>query len=266
MATSTTETGPVCAPRRVAALAIVALGLASDVGMPHGSPHLPACRWTTSSEARDQLLGPPPGNMAALYRLRVRATGGLRLSVLTVWDAGRVTISEPFGSAVSLTAWQGLSHPMVFDLRERCRFTTNDLSGVLGVSNLPLPQAIRILAGRLPALEGDRIEVSADGRLRVIGARWSGLVTVATDPWRVVAVEDITEGEGNGWRVELRDHAVSIPGWLRVRGDDGRWAELELTRLQWNTTTELPPFRISILATDRAGGRRYRKTLGSSGG
>jgi hypothetical protein len=192
-------------------------------------------------EARDQLFGPPPGDMAALYKLRVRATGGLRLTVLTLSDEGRVGISEPFGSAVSLTAWRGLEPPEVFDLRERCRFTTNDLSGVLGVSNLPLPQAIRILAGRLPALEGDRIDVTTDGRLRVSGASWSGLVTVEPDPWRVVAVEDVTAGDGEGWRVEIRDHSVSIPGWMRVKGADGRWAELELTRLQWNTTDELPP-------------------------
>jgi len=179
--------------------------------------------------------------MAALYKLRVRATGGLRLSVLTVGDAGRVTISEPFGSAVSLTAWSGRRPPQVFDLRQGCRFTTTDLSGVLGVSNLPLPQAIRILAGRLPALEDDTIEARDDGRLLISGPHWSGLVTLESDPWRVISVEDVTTGEGDGWKVVIRDHTVSIPGWLRVKGADGRWAELELVRLQWNTVTELPP-------------------------
>jgi hypothetical protein len=200
--------------------------------------------------------------MAALYRLRVRATGGLRLSVLTVADAGRVTISEPFGSAVSLTAWQGQRMPVVFDLRERCRFTTTNLSGVLGVSNLPLPQAIRILGGRLPAVEGDRVEVREDGRLRVEGPAWSGLVSVMPEPWRVVAVEDVTEGEGSGWRVELRDHTVSIPGWLRVNGADGRWAELELVRLQWNTATELP----QLPNMEPCGGTGRRTAIGEEGG
>jgi len=212
-------------------------------------------------EARDELFGPLPGDMAALYKLRVRATGGLRLSVLTLADAGRVTISEPFGSAVSLTAWRGQLMPVVFDLRERCRFTTNDLSGVLGVSNLPLPQAIRILAGRLPAVEGDRVEVREDGRLRIEGPTWSGLVSVMPEPWRVVAVEDVTEGEGTGWRVVLRDHTISIPGWVRVKGADGRWAELELIRLQWNTATELP----QLPNIEPCGGTRRRMAIPDHG-
>jgi hypothetical protein len=213
-------------------------------------------------EARQELFGPLPGDMAALYRLRVRATGGLRLSVLTLADAGRVTISEQFGSALSLTAWQGQRMPVVFDLRERCRFTTNDLSGVLGVSNLPLPHAIRILAGRLPAVEGDRVEVREDGRLQVEGSTWSGLVSVMPDPWRVVSVEDVTEGEGIGWNVNLRDHTASIPGWLRVKGADGRWAELELVRLQWNTATELP----QVPNIEPCGGTRRPLAIGDDGG
>jgi hypothetical protein len=191
--------------------------------------------------ARDALFKPLPGDIAALYRLRVRASGGLRLALLTHAGAGRVTISEPFGSAVSLTAWQGTGTPEVFDLRERCRFSTNDLSGVLGVGNLPLPQAARLMGGRLPAADGDRVDILSDGRLRVTGSTWSGLVSVAPEPWRIVAVEDTTGGPGSGWTVRIRDHTLSVPGWIRVKGADGRWAELELVRLQWNTVDELPP-------------------------
>ncbi len=182
-----------------------------------------------------------PGDLAALYRLRVRSSGGLRLSVTTAADDGRVTISEPFGSALSLTAWSGVGSAEVFDLDEGCQFTTDDLSGVLGVGNLPLPQLVRLLAGRLPAIEGDQIEIQGHGRLRVSGSKWEGVVEIADEPLRVVGVEDLTGGEGDGWQVELRDHSGSVPGWLRVRGAHGRWAELELVRLEWHEDAELPP-------------------------
>jgi len=191
--------------------------------------------------ARSALRRPLSGNLAALYRLRVPSSGGLRLSVLTVSDLGRITISEPFGSAMSLTSWSADAPPEVFDLRERCRFTTNDLSGVLGVGNLPLPQAVRLLGGRLPAVNGDRVQIEEDGRLRVVGPSWTGLVTVAPDPWRVTAVEDVSADRQGGWQLRLKDHSSSVPGWLRVKGTDGRWAELELVRLEWNTAAELPP-------------------------
>ncbi len=190
--------------------------------------------------ARKELARPLPGNLAALYRLRVPSSGGLRLSVLVVGDQGRVTISEPFGSAVSLTSWSGSSTPEVYDLKEGCRFTTHDLSGVLGVGNLPLPQAVRLLGGRLPAVEGDTVEPADDGRLWVVAPRWTGKVTVASDPWRVVRVEDTTDGDP-AWSAQLRDHTSTVPGWIRVKGVDGRWAELELVRLEWTTATELPP-------------------------
>jgi hypothetical protein len=191
-------------------------------------------------DARSTLLRSLSGDMAALYRLRVPSSGGLRLSVLTAADQGRITISEPFGSAVSLTAWSADSPPEVFDLRERCRFTTDDLSGVLGVGNLPLPQAVRLLAGRLPAVGGDTVEIEADGRFRVISPSWTGLVTVAPDPWRVTVVEELPGDGRQGWRLRLKDHTLSVPGWLRVKGSDGRWAELELVRLEWSAAAELP--------------------------
>jgi hypothetical protein len=182
-----------------------------------------------------------PGNLAALYRLRVPSSGGLRLSVLTAGSNGRVTISEPFGSAVSLTAWSGGSWSEVFDLREGCRFATEDLSGVLGVTTLPLPQAVRLLGGRLPAVADDRVEPSSPRQLRVDSRSWRGLVTLAPGPWRVIAVEEIPPQGRPGWRAQLRDHSVSVPGWIRVKGADGRWAELELVRLEWPAARELPP-------------------------
>jgi hypothetical protein len=190
--------------------------------------------------ARSELTRPISGNLAALYRLRIPSSGGLRLSVLTLADNGRVTISEPFGSAVSLTVWSGAAPPVVFDLRKGCRFITSDVSGVLGVGSLPLPQAVRLLGGRLPATEADLVELRQDGRLRVSSETWQGLVTVTDDPWRVTAVEDLSSEQERSWRVQLRDHTGSVPGWLRVRGADGRWAELELVRLEWDTTEELP--------------------------
>jgi hypothetical protein len=54
-------------------------------------------------------------------------------------------------------------------------------------------------------------------------------------------VEDLSGDRGGGWRVELRDHSSSVPGWLRVRGANGRWAELELVRLEWHQDAGLPP-------------------------
>lgn len=192
-------------------------------------------------EVRSELTRPVPGNLAALYRLRVPSSGGLRLSVLTLGQEGRATISEPFGAAVSLTAWSEGGRQVVFDLRKQCRFVASSVSGVLEVGALPLPRAVLLLAGRLPALQGDRVEIVGDGGLRVVGDGWQGLVFVAEDPWRVTSVEDRTTGEDKGWRIQLRDHTSSLPGWMKVTGADGRWAELELIRLQWGTIDTLPP-------------------------
>lgn len=200
-----------------------------------------------------------PGDLVALYRLRVPSSGGLRLSIATASDEGRVTISEPFGAALSLTAWSGARSAEVFDLRHGCRFMTDDLSGVLGVGNLPLPHMARLLGGRLPAIEGDEIEVRQDGRLRVVGPAWQGLVELADDPLRVVGVEDQSAAAEMRWRVELRDHTSSVPGWLRVRGAEGRWAELELVRLEWNQDADLPP----VPELPACGGEP-RKRVGSS--
>lgn len=184
-------------------------------------------------------LGRPlPGDLAALYRLRVARTGGLRLALAATGDAGRLTISEPFGAAVSLTAWQ-VGRPTVFyDLREGCRQEVRDLAEVLGVGALPLPEAARLLGGRLPAGAGDRVEATESGDLVVHGEGWAATVRLAADPWRVV--EAVERRPGGGWRIELGDHTSSVPGRIVLEHPDGRWAELELSRLEWPDALELP--------------------------
>jgi len=165
----------------------------------------------------------------------------LRLAVLTVAGAGRLTVSEPFGSALSVTAWTADETPVLYDLREGCRLEADDLAGVIGVGRLPLPEAVRLLGGRLPAVAADRVEAVEDGRLLVGGEGWACRVSVAPDPWRVMMVEEVTVGDRRGWRLRLDDHTSSLPGFVRVDRSDGRWAELQLVRLQWNEATELPP-------------------------
>ena len=189
--------------------------------------------------AIDRLHRPLPGDPAALYRVRVSSSGGLRLAVLTSSDQGRLTVSEPFGSAVSLTAWTGSEPPTFFDLREGCRLESSDLEQVLGIAAMPLPQAIRLLAGRFPAIGNDRLTPREDGRILVEGVGWRAFVTVESDPWRVIRVDE-DENRGSGWLLELANHSLSVPGSVRVENRDGRWAELELVRLEWNDGGELP--------------------------
>ena len=162
------------------------------------------------------------------------------MSVLTSGTSGRLTISEPFGSAVSLTSWSGSQQPAFFDLREGCRIQAVDLEDVLGVAAMPLPQAVRLFGGRLPAAGDDRVAPREDGRILVEGRRWAALVTVAADPWRVVLVEEVGDRR-KGWRIELSHHIQGVPGILRVENADGRWAELDLMRLEWNAGGDLPP-------------------------
>lgn len=187
--------------------------------------------------ARKALDRPLPGDPAVLYRLRLPSSGGLRLALLTSGGAGRMTVSEPFGSAVSVTAWAGGRDPVFYDLREGCRLVGSDLAMVLGVGAMPLPQAVRLLGGRLPALPEDAVS-QADGRLVVTGRSWSAGVQVAPDPWRIVSVRQVAPS-GSGWKLDLDDHTGSVPGRIRITRD-GRWAELDLVRLEWNQGTELP--------------------------
>jgi hypothetical protein len=186
------------------------------------------------------LMRPLPGNLAALYRLRASSTGSLRLSVLTVGEAGRLSINGSFGTAHSITAWSGSAPPELFDMRHQCRLVGNTVSSVLGVARLPMPQAIRLLAGRLPATANDQVSIYHDGRLQIQGQGWACLASVRPEPWRVVAVEELTYASQPGWRITLDDHTLALPGRLRLEHPDGDWAELDLKNLEWRQGGELP--------------------------
>jgi hypothetical protein len=192
------------------------------------------------AEAVEILSRPLPGDLAALYRLRVVKSGGLRLAVVTAGSAGRLTISEQFGSAVSLTAWSRDLPTFFFDMHEGCRREIKDLEEVLGLGSLPLEQAMLLLGGRLPAAGNDVISVGGRGEITVGGSGWSAAVELAADPWRVVEVREAGATTNRGWRLELSDHTSSVPGAIRLVHSDGRWAELELARMEWPEAAVLP--------------------------
>lgn len=189
--------------------------------------------------AQSELMRPVSGDPAALYRLRLSSSGGLRLALLTSGREGRLTVSEPFGSAVSITSWNGSAPPDFFDLRAGCRLEAAGLSQALGIGALPLPQAVKLLSGRLPVEEGDAVSVGEDGRLLVTGRGWSAYVELIADPWRVASLED-AGSKIPTWRLVLSDHSSSVPGIARIEKADGRWAELELVRLEWNDGASMP--------------------------
>lgn len=194
-----------------------------------------------------QLNRPITGDIAALYDLRVARSGGMRLAVVTAGDEGRMTISEPFGSAVSLTAWSDLGPTIFFDMDEGCRREVDDLEEVLGVGSLPLSQAVRLLGGRLPALPGDEVELGDGGHLEVRGVGWTVELRLAADPWRIVELAELRADGSAGWRLELSSHTSSVPGRIRLESPDGRWVELELKRLEWPeeaSLSDLPDFPI----------------------
>jgi hypothetical protein len=192
------------------------------------------------TEAIEHLNRPTAGDMAALYDLRVARSGGLRLSILTVGRAGRLTISEPFGSAVSLTAWDGDSPTIFFDMKNGCRREIDDLEEILGVGALPPEPAVRLLGGRLPTTGAGEVGLDGNGAVEVTEDRFVATVRLAADPWRVVEVWVRQDGRSDGWHLELGSHASSVPGTIRIEGPDGRWAELELKRLEWPSGASLP--------------------------
>lgn len=190
-------------------------------------------------EGLEILTRPLPGDLAALYRMRVSASGGLRLSIVTAGGDGRMTISEPFGGAVSLAAWFGVGRSVVFDMEAGCRRDDADLQQVLGLRAVPLAQAALLLGGRLPAAVGDDVRVEG-GAIEILGDRWSARVRIARDPWRVAEVAELDGPPGGGWLIELDEHSSSVPGRIRVTNADGRWAELDLSRMEWPDGTTLP--------------------------
>jgi hypothetical protein len=200
-----------------------------------------------------------PGDLAALYRLRVPSTGGLRCSVIARGEAGRLSISEHFGSALSLAAWSTDGSTQVFDLREGCRLPSADVSSILGLSSLPMAAAVRLLGGRLPALDGDSVEWSESGLLMVHGRRWSCSIRLApSPPWRVVEARELGAPPEIAWHLSLSDHTSSLPGHLRLEQGPERWAELDLVRLQWSpaqTLPELPELPLCETVSTEGGSR-----------
>jgi hypothetical protein len=154
--------------------------------------------------------------------------------VVTRGDAGRLTVSEPFGAAVSISAWRPDQVPVFFDLREGCRVDAADLSAALGVAGLPLAQAARLLGGRLPALANDRVDAGENGWVRIAGAGWDCRARVAAGPYRV---EEVV---GGGWRIRLSEHTGSLPGFVRLERDEHGAVELRLVRLEWPEAQTLP--------------------------
>lgn len=193
------------------------------------------------AQAVGELGRPPAGNIAALYELTVPSSGGLRLSLLEAGNGGRMTVSEPFGAAVSMVDWGRSGRPTLVDFREGCSLEGADMLEVLGVNALPLRNAARLLGGRLPVVDGDRVAVTSDGRIDIEGKGWAAVVTVEAEPWRVTRVEEVSRTGPSGWKIRLKKHTGSVPGWIRVDGGGREWVELELIRLQWDTATELPP-------------------------
>ena len=191
-------------------------------------------------DAINHLNRPTAGDMAALYDLRVARSGGFRMSMITAGGAGRLTISEPFGAAVSLTAWEADSRTVFFDMEEGCRREVDDLEDVLGVGALPLEQAARLLGGRLPAVPGDEVRPDGDGVVVVLGAGSVATIRLASDPWRVMEVWVHRADREVDWHLELSDHTSSVPGKIRLEDPDGKWAELELKRLEWPDEASLP--------------------------
>jgi hypothetical protein len=187
--------------------------------------------------AAAELREAQPVEARALYRLQVPASSRLRLALVSGPHGGRLSVSEPFGALLSVTAWSRGEPPRLYDLEAGCRLDRADLAAILGVPSLPVAQAVQLLAGRLPALAQERVEATADGRLRVAGAGWSALVTVQAAPWRVVRVE---EGSSDGWSVALGRHEGAVPGWVSVERAEGRHVVLELIRMERGAVGALP--------------------------
>jgi hypothetical protein len=200
-------------------------------------PHERTVAWTNQglADAVEHLSRPLPGPMAALYRMRVPATGGLRLSVVARDGAGRITVSEPFGAAVVVAGWSARGQTRVFDLREGCRLSYRQAGEAVGLGALPLERAVRLLGGRLPLLPGDEIALGDDATVRAAGGDWSGELTLDRDPWRVVEVRSA------GFTVELTDHTSSLPGRLRILGRDEEPVTMVLSSLKWEAPPQLSP-------------------------
>jgi hypothetical protein len=217
---------------------LVAAAVLATVGLSGCRTSAPEFALTELESARTQLMLPLPGDPAALYRLRVPTAGGLRMAMLTSGSTGRMTISESMGSAISVTAWSGQGSGFFYDLREGCRLLSADLGKVLGIGAMPLPQAVLLLGGRLPATAGDTVTPTDKSHFLIRGEGWAADVKLASEPWRVMTVHEV--GGKPGWSIVLGNHTGSLPGSVRLTTSNRRWAELELVRLEWHDGGELP--------------------------
>jgi hypothetical protein len=188
----------------------------------------------------DQLSRDLPGPIAALYRLRIPSTGGLRLSLLGLDHRGQLSVSEPFGALVSVSTWSDYESATVYDMKAGCRIDGASLDRVFGVASLPMSQALRLLSGRLPSIKGDRIAFGENNTLAVTGDHWKARIWLEEGPWRVVRVEDALNPAEALWSVDLSDHTSTVPGKIRFEHVQTGWAELELVSLQWNQLEALP--------------------------
>jgi hypothetical protein len=223
-------------PLRTAATAAAVIALVGVFGCRTSAPEFAPAELES---ARAQLMLPLKGDPAALYRLRVPTAGGLRMAMLTSGSAGRMTISESMGSAISVTAWSGGGGGFFYDMREGCRLESADLGRVLGIGAMPLPQAVLLLGGRLPATAGDTVTPTDKSHFLIRGEGWAADVKLASEPWRVMTVHEV--GNKPGWSIVLGNHTGSVPGSVRLNTSNRRWAELELIRLEWHEGGELPP-------------------------
>ncbi len=195
------------------------------------------CRSTTAvlstseeqlSAAIRELTRPLPGPMAALYRLQVGSTRTLRLALLADGGWGRMTISESFGSTLSIGAWDEAEGSRILDMREGCRLRTTGLSGELGLGEIPIRRIPLLLGGRIPLEEDDHLDLGRDpGEILIRSAHWQALIRLVPDPWRVC---EIRSGD---FVVKLSDHSLSVPGRIETRDDSGRLIRLDLLRLRW---------------------------------
>lgn len=144
-------------------------------------------------------------------------------------------MSESLGGAVVVAGWDQAGSE-IFDLREGCRLEGSRAVAALGLGNLPLSRAILLLAGRMPAIEGDQVvPMGQSSVIEISGSGWWSVAELAREPTRVVGLR------GEDWEVDLDDHTSSVPGRIRIDTPSGDWAELELVRLQWEFSGDLAP-------------------------
>ncbi len=146
-----------------------------------------------------------------------------------------MTVSENLGGAVVVAGWDDRGGSEIFDLRKGCRLEGDRAVAALGLGNLPLNRAVLLLGGRVPAVDGDQVNVlGREQLLEINGASWWSVAELALEPPRIVSLR------GEDWEVELDKHTSSVPGNVRFETPFGDWAELELVRLQWEFSGELP--------------------------